>query len=133
MRDYAAVLFANDAYYNAFLKNDLEAMQDQWAVGSIVGCIHPGRGHILGRENVMKSWDGILTNPSEPNFSIKGATASVHKDMAVVVCYEVFDTVTLVATNVFVREQDEWRIMHHHASASPPPILDETETLISIQ
>ena len=54
--------------------------------------------------------------------------------MAVVICYEVFTEGTMVATNVFVREEGEWRIMHHQASASPPPpVTDEPEQSNTLQ
>ena len=33
----------------------------------------------------------------------------------------VIGAVLLVATNVFVREDDRWRMVHHHASALPDP------------
>ncbi len=134
MTDQAAVLFANDAFYVAFLNHDIQAMDDLWARGPTVSCVHPGWNHLMGRDVVMESWDGILSNPNGPVFTIKGAIASVVDDTAVVICYEVFDEATMVATNVFVREEGEWRIMHHQASASPPPpVSDEPEQSNTLQ
>jgi hypothetical protein len=82
----------------------------------------------------MESWDGILSNHNEPGFEVKGATVSVFEDTAVVICYEVFQEATMVATNVYIREDGEWKIMHHQASASPPPpVSDELEQSETIQ
>ena len=134
MTDRAAVLFANDAFYVAFLSHDIQAMDDLWARGQTISCVHPGWNHLSGRDVVMESWDGILANQNGPMFEIKGATSSVFEDTAVVICYEVFEDTTMVATNVFVREDGEWRLMHHQASASPPPpVSDEVEPPNTIQ
>jgi ketosteroid isomerase-like protein len=134
MSDRAAVLFANDAFYVAFLSHDIQAMNALWAIGPTVSCVHPGWNHLAGRDVVMESWDGILANHDGPSFEVKGSSASIFEDTAVVICYEVFAEVTMVATNVFVREDGEWRIMHHQASASPPPpVSDELEQPETIQ
>ncbi len=43
------------------------------------------------------------------------------------ICYEVLGPNVLVATNVFLREDGAWRMVHHHAGpcAAPPPELAE--------
>ena len=43
------------------------------------------------------------------------ATARVFGAVAVVICRELVSGSPLVATNVFVREEGEWRMSHHHA------------------
>ena len=134
MSDRAAVLFANDAFYVAFLSNDFETMETLWARQAPVSCIHPGWHHLKGRDLVMESWRGILSNPEGTPFQPRNATANVHGDMAVVICYEVFQEASLVATNVFVREDGHWRVMHHQSGGSPPPPPgEEPETPETIQ
>jgi hypothetical protein len=66
MSETAAILFANNAFYIAFRGRDLEAMDDLWAREAPVACIHPGWHALSGREDVMDSWEGILTNPNAP-------------------------------------------------------------------
>ena len=133
MSDNAAVLFANDAFYVAFLNHDMKAMDDLWACGAMVSCIHPGWNHLTGREAVIESWARILANHNGPTFKVSGASVSIYKDTAVVICYEVFDDQTVVATNIFLREQNEWRIIHHQAGFSPPPNSDVIEQRATIQ
>ena len=134
MSDQATVLFANDAFYVAFMNRDIEAMDDLWAQIPTISCIHPGWNHLLGRDLVIESWDSILANHDGPSFTIEGAMASIYNDMAVVICYEEFKMATLVATNIFVREEGFWRIMHHQASASPPPpVSGENNQVKTIQ
>ena len=117
MSDHAAVLFANDAFYVAFLNRDINSMDDLWARGPTVSCVHPGWNHLSGRDVVIESWEAILANQQNPVFSIQGATASIYNDTAVVICYEVFEQATMIATNVFVHEDGDWRIMHHQSGA----------------
>ena len=55
--------------------------------------------------------------------TIGEATAFVHGDMAFVVCEERLPGGVLVATNVFVREDGDWKICHHHAAPVARPIV----------
>ena len=124
MPEHAAVLFANDAFYLAFANRDLAAMDDVWARETPVTCIHPGWGPLAGRDTVMESWQAILAGPSAPNIACQNAEARVLGEFACVICHEVLDQGFLVATNIFVRERGQWKIIHHQAGPAPPP---ETE------
>ena len=133
MSDQTAVLFANDAFYVAFMNHDIKAMGDLWAKVPTISCIHPGWNYLLGRDAVIESWNNILTNYDGPSFTIEGAKANIFQGMAVVICYEVFKMATLVATNIFVWEEGVWRIMHHQSSETPSPVLDEINQKETIQ
>ena len=134
MSEQAAVLFANDAFYVAFMSHDIKAMDNLWARSPVISCIHPGCSHLSGRDVVIESWNNILANHDNPSFTIEGAQANIHNDVAVVICYETFKIVTLVATNIFVREEGFWRIMHHQASATPlPSVLSNGNQIKTIQ
>jgi len=123
--DQQAVLFANEAFYRAFADGDVAAMDAVWARAVPVVCIHPGWELISGRDEVMKSWRAILESANRPKIRIHGARAFVRGDMAFVVCYEALDQGFLVATNVFMREDGGWLMVHHQAGPTAPPDLDE--------
>ncbi len=128
MPDTDAVLFANEAFYQAFAERDVEAMEDLWSREAPVSCIHPGWGVIFGREEVMRSWIALITSEGAPQITCHGAVASLYGDTAVVVCFETLGENVLIATNVFVREGHIWKIVHHQAgptSAAPPPEEEE--------
>src|SRR6185312_7096303 len=61
-----AVLAANDSFYRAFNQRDLEAMDMLWSHSSEITCIHPGWNLLSGREDVMESWEAIMSNPAQP-------------------------------------------------------------------
>ncbi len=112
------ILDANSAFYEAFARRDLPALEALWARGAPVACVHPGWNALRGREEVMASWRAILSGDA-PALRCTAATAHVAGDAAFVVCQERLPRgPTLIATNVFVREGGAWRICHHHAGPS---------------
>ena len=115
MSTEADVLAANQAFYDAFARRDADAMAALWAARAPVACIHPGWGALIGRDEVISSWRAILENPRSPKIRFSDATAHVHGESAFVVCAESVSGSDLIATNVFVREDGAWRMVHHHA------------------
>lgn len=115
MTDSDAVLSANLEFYRAFTTRDLVAMEALWARAAAVSCIHPGWPPLTGRDAVMESWHGILANPASPRIVCYDEQVSLYGDAAVVLCEEELDGGTLVATNLFVREGDAWKMAHHQA------------------
>ena len=121
--EQGAVLAANEAFYRAFATRDLAAMDRLWARAAEVACIHPGWIPCLGRTAVMASWTGILANPDAPNIRCLKAQASVYGTVGVVVCYEAIERNYLIATNLFIAEAGDWKLVHHQAGAlavAPP-------------
>lgn len=112
-----AVLEANAAFYRAFAQRDLAAMDRLWAREAPVACTHPAWTVLTGRAEVLKSWEGILTNPDAPGIEVSDAVAHRLGETAIVLCREIVEGAPVEATNVFVLEGGEWRIAHHHASA----------------
>jgi len=127
MSEHAAVLFANDAFYLAFANQDLDAMDALWSKETPVTCIHPGWGPLIDRDEVMESWQSILTNPTATHITCKSPTVRVFGELACVICHEVLDQGFLVATNLFAHEDGLWKIIHHQAGAAPPPVEDEDQ------
>lgn len=109
------VVAANEAFYQAFARRDLAAMDSLWAEHAPVACIHPGWDVLLGREDVMESWRAIFANPEAPRVRCDRPNAVVQGETAFVVCIERVGRDDLIATNTFVREDDAWRMVHHQA------------------
>src|SRR5687768_16289893 len=108
MSEHDAVLFANAAFYAAFVARDVVAMEKLWAAHRPVGCVHPGRPAIIGRAAVMESWRAILTNPAAPTIAAHAEQAMIYGETAVVTCLEHIKesngaSHVLAATNVFVK------------------------------
>lgn len=122
-------------FYAAFEAGDFDRMSAVWADGPYAGgvsCVHPGWTMLRGREEVLRSWALIMANTTYIQFVLTDVETDVYGDHAVVTCKENVltadeDTETgflaggsIVATNVFVRSDGEWRLLLHHGS----PVLN---------
>ena len=123
--DHDAVLAANRAFYRAFLERDLAAMDALWATVGAVACIHPGWDALIGRAAVMASWRDIFTQPTA--IACRDERVLIHGDSACVICHETLGGApaggVLVATNLYVRQDGAWRLIHHHAGGVAPGAL----------
>ena len=113
MEPQDAVLGANTDFYVAFARGDGAAMDALWARRAEVTCIHPGWQALVGRAAVMESWQAILASP--PAVRCIGARVFLNGTSAHVICDEGLGDGMLVATNLFVFEDDVGRMVHHQA------------------
>ena len=130
--DPAVLLFANDAFYLAFNNRDMTQMSALWSEGAICSCIHPGWQPLVGREAVLESWAGIFES-QDPSFQIAchGARVISLGDTYQVICFEELPGGWLVASNLFVVESGEPRLVSHQASqCMEPPDIDEPEDIL---
>lgn len=123
MIDPAIVLFANDAFYLAFNNRDIDAMDNLWSRFTPPVCIHPGWTAMFNRNEIMESWKDIFIN-QEAGFRIQchEPTVLFQQDVMSVICFEQLPQGWLVATNNFVMEGGEPKLIHHQGSpiANPP-------------
>ncbi len=126
--DRELILAANQAFYRAFEKKDLEAMEAVWSKGMGCLCIHPGRDALKGWSDIRESWDRIFQNTRYLEIDTDVLTLEVSGDLAYVVLIEhvlqISDGRRLeaqsMATNGFERMAGSWYMIHHHGS----PIVD---------
>jgi ketosteroid isomerase-like protein len=124
MSDLDDVEQANARFYRAFETLDLGRMEDVWAHGEHVKCVHPGWPLLIGWPAVRSSWEAIFEGTAEVRFTISGVLVETAGDLAWVTCTENIlsevrgrVTVTSVlATNIFERAAQGWRLIHHHGS-----------------
>jgi ketosteroid isomerase-like protein len=135
--EVAAVRAANLAFYRAFETLDLPAMERVWAHDPSVTCLHPGWPLCAGWSEVRESWLTIFTNTASMRFEVADERIDVRGDLAWIVCVERIRSTgpggdsmvgAVIATNVFRRDGDAWKMVHHHGSAhvarraqEPPP------------
>jgi ketosteroid isomerase-like protein len=122
-----AILAANAAYYRAFSTGDFAAMTGIWADDG-VSCIHPGWPALVGRDDILDSYRGILASRTRPRIAHQDDTVIVTGDEGRVLCVEIVEGAALAATNIYRRVGHAWRMVHHQASpiamiaeASEPP------------
>jgi len=57
----------------------------------------------------------ILSNGEGATVECRGAEAHMYEGVAVVTCTEVIQGNALATSNIFVRENDQWLMVHHQA------------------
>ena len=130
--DVSEVEQANARFYQAFETLDLARMERVWAHDEHVKCVHPGWPILIGWDAVRSSWATIFENTGEMRFTLSDVRASARSDLAWVTCTEnIFSEVhgrlavtSVLATNLFERGHDGWRLVHHHASHVLTPVGD---------
>ncbi len=122
------VVRLNTAFYAAFESADLDAMHDLWLDDPETLCVHPGALPVRGTPAINRSWALIMANTPYIQFFLTDVEVSVLADTASVTCTEnvltagddtaadAFGGARAVATNVFVRTPEGWRLWIHHAS-----------------
>ncbi len=105
--------------------------------GAEVSCVHPGWPVLTGRGEVLRSYALIMANTEYIQFFLTDVHVSVISDTALVTCTENILSggpaeegnslgplvgQLVVATNVFRRTSDGWKLWSHHAS----PVLAES-------
>ena len=106
----------------------------------MISCVHPGWPVLSGRGEVLRSYALIMANTEYIQFFLTDVHVSVTGDTALVTCTENILSggpaprtagelgplvgQLVVATNVFRRTSDGWKLWSHHGS----PVLAESPT-----
>ena len=114
----------NKAFYEAFESLDIMRMDGLWAQKDYVTCIHPGWTLRSGWPEVRDSWVLIFNNTFSMEFELSDMQVQVAGDLGWVVCMENIVSrqgetekqSRVLATNLFERFGDEWKMIHHHGS-----------------
>lgn len=117
---------AEQAFYEAFQRADLDALMAVWAEDDEVFCVHPGGSRLTGLANIRESFRQIFRSGANMRFQLRGAQQIRGGLLAV---HSVYEYITLVgerrqaspviATNLYANSGGGWRMVGHHASAVP--------------
>ena len=118
---------AESAFYEAFEKADLDAMMDVWSDDEEIVCVHPGGPRLAGTEQIREAWRQIFAAGQTLRFQLRHQQA--FNGMTLVV-HSVYEQITsageararqpVIATNIYMRTENGWRMIVHHASPAPP-------------
>lgn len=117
---------AEVAFYEALARSDLEAMMSVWSEDEEVVCIHPDGGRLVGLANVRESWRQLFSGGVR---LVVQTTQLMSSTSMLLTVHSVLEHVNvegeeslqppLVATNVYMRGGFGWKMVLHHASATP--------------
>jgi uncharacterized protein (TIGR02246 family) len=110
-------------FYDALREADIDKLMAVWSDDDDIVCVHPGGPRVLGAHAIRASFEAIFKRGGIPV-----RTGSVRRiaslDSAV---HNLIETVTIqssegpqqgfvVATNVYAKTAQGWRLVAHHAS-----------------
>ena len=124
---YATPQEAEAAFYEAFEGRDLQAMMDLWADDEGIQCIHPMGARLTGRQAVEEGWRRVFASSGAMHFRMSDAAYTPDQDLSVHTVHENImvegreaeGESVVIATNIYRRTEDGWRIILHHASVAP--------------
>ena len=120
------------AFYEALQTGNIEQLMACWAHEDEVVCVHPGGPRLVGTGAIRAAFESMFANGT-----IQVHAHSVRKiESLTSVVHNVVERVELllpdgpkhasvVATNVYHRTPQGWRIVAHHASPGTPQELQE--------
>ena len=116
---------AEEAFYDAISRGDLDALMSTWADDEEIVCIHPTGQRMDGLAAIRESWRSIFE--SNPRFSVH-IRSKVRWESLLMSVHSVVETLYLdkdqtthgpmLSTNVFIRGANGWRLLSRHASAA---------------
>lgn len=114
---------AEAAFYRAFAGLAIDGMETVWSSDADIVCIHPSGPVLEGRAAVLRSWAEIFRSAAAPEVARRTLSRTRSLELAVHVVEERIGppgggagAAVVIATNVYRREADGWRIVVHHAS-----------------
>lgn len=114
------------AFYEALEKADLEGMMSVWSEDEEVLCIHPGGARLSGHAAIREAWRQMFAGGPRLTVHV-GQVQALHSMMMVTHSVHEFiaargesrPAAPVVATNVYMRSGNGWKMVMHHASPSP--------------
>ena len=111
------------AFYEALQTGDIELLMACWSDDDEIVCVHPGGPRVVGSAAIRSTFDAIFANGSirvwpEQVRRIEAMASVVHNVLErVQVTTETGPAEAFVlATNVYHKTSQGWRMVAHHAS-----------------
>ncbi|MDE2325594.1 MAG: DUF3225 domain-containing protein [Betaproteobacteria bacterium] len=127
---------AEAAFYEALQLADVDALMRVWADEDDVICVHPGGPRLVGPAAIRASFEQLFAaGPLRitPERALRTVTlgGAVHNVVERVLGQRDLGEqrfAFVLATNVYIKTPDGWRLVLHHAS---PGTLDEAGELLA--
>ncbi len=120
-------------FYEALQRGDIDKLMAVWADDDEVVCVHPGGGRAIGPGAIRATFEAIFANGGVPVVPeqvhrLQHMGTAVHHlaERIDVVNEQGRQTAWVLATNVYVKTAQGWRLAAHHASPGAPqepPVL----------
>lgn len=111
------------AFYEAMQTGDLDKLMACWADEDDIVCVHPGGPRLVGNANIRAAFEAMFANGTihakpEQVCKVESLTSAMHSvvERIAVLTNEGEQQALVLATNVYQRTPQGWRMVAHHAS-----------------
>lgn len=111
------------AFYDALQQADIDRLMACWADEDDIVCVHPGGPRLVGHAAIRAAFDAMFANGSvqahpEKMRRLDAGHCSVHSvvERVAVMSDDGLQHAWVVATNVYAKTAQGWRMVAHHAS-----------------
>jgi ketosteroid isomerase-like protein len=122
-------------FYEALQRGDIERLMSVWSDDEEISCVHPGGPRVVGAGAIRSAFESIFAHGAvnarpEKVRRLQTLSCSVHSvlEQIQIMTAEGPQTAWVVATNVYLKTAQGWRLVSHHASpGSPREVQDIVE------
>jgi ketosteroid isomerase-like protein len=126
------------AFYAALQQGDIDKLMDCWADEDEVVCVHPGGPRVVGLLAIRAAFEamfnhGAIRASPERVRKIESMASSVHNvlEKIEIMTQDGLQAMYVLATNVYHKTAQGWRLVAHHASpGSGQEMLEQSDTPI---
>jgi ketosteroid isomerase-like protein len=128
------------AFYDALQRGDIEKLMACWADEDDIVCIHPGGPRVIGGTAIRATFEAMFAEGG----AVRAWPEKVRKTVAIASCvHNVLERVEVltptgathawvIATNVYHRTAQGWRLVAHHASPGTTSEIQEISDAPSV-
>lgn len=123
-------------FYDALQTGDIDKLMACWADEDHIVCVHPGGPRLIGSASIRAAFEAMFANgtiaarPEQIN-KVDSLTSAVHNviERVALVTADSKREALVVATNVYQRTAQGWRLVAHHASPGTAAAHAETHDI----
>ena len=126
-------------FYEALQRGDIERLMAVWSDDEDICCVHPGGPRVLGAGAIRAAFDAMFAHGTidarpERVRRVQTHSCAVHSvlEQVRVMTAEGPQSAWVVATNVYVKGAQGWRLVVHHASPGSPHEVQELAEAASV-
>lgn len=123
-------------FYEALQRGDIEKLMSVWSDDDDIACVHPGGPRLIGAEAIRASFESIFGNgvvnaQPEKVRRVLSHSSAVHSvlERVEVMSSDGPQSAWVIATNVYIKGAQGWRMVAHHAS---PGTSQEAQEIIEM-
>ena len=119
-------------FYEAMQQADIDKMMSVWADEEDIACVHPGGARVVGAVAIRATFEAVFANggvdvQTQQVRRLHTHAAAVHHvvERVQVLADGGPQAAYVLATNVYMKTAQGWRMVAHHASPGSPRELQE--------